>query len=38
MLAQHSGNRPVYSIVKESTSSIIHARAALNVVDNRERD
>jgi polyisoprenyl-phosphate glycosyltransferase len=35
MLAQHSGNRPVYSIVKESTSSIIHARAALNVVDNR---
>ena len=37
MLAQHSGNRPVYSIVKESTSSIIHARATLNVVDNRER-
>jgi len=38
MLAQHTGNRPVYSIVKESTSSIIHARSALNVVDNRGRD
>ena len=37
MLAQHTGNRPVYSIVKESTSSIIHARSALNVVDNRGR-
>jgi polyisoprenyl-phosphate glycosyltransferase len=37
MLAQHSGNRPVYSIVKESTSSIIHARTTLNVVDNRDR-
>ena len=36
MMAQRSGNRPIYSIVKESTSTILHARKTLNVVDNWE--
>lgn len=33
MLAQQSGNRPVYSIVKESTSSAMEIQRKLNVVD-----
>lgn len=33
MVAQQSGNRPVYSIAKESTSSVADLRQKLNVVD-----
>jgi len=34
MLAQQSGNRPVYSIAKESTSSVLEVQRKLNVVEN----
>jgi polyisoprenyl-phosphate glycosyltransferase len=33
MLSQQSGNRPVYSIVKESTSSALEVQRKLNVVE-----
>jgi hypothetical protein len=33
MLSQQSGNRPVYSIVKESTSSILEIQRKLNVIE-----
>jgi len=33
MLAQQSGNRPVYSITKESTSSVLEIQQKLNVVE-----
>jgi polyisoprenyl-phosphate glycosyltransferase len=33
MLAQQSGNRPVYSITKESTSSVLEIQHKLNVVE-----
>lgn len=33
LLAQHSGNRPAYSIGLESTSSVLEVRKQLNVVD-----
>jgi len=33
MLSQQSGNRPVYSIVKESTSSALEIQRKLNVVE-----
>jgi len=33
LLAQQSGNRPAYSIVKESTSSILEIQRRLNVVE-----
>lgn len=33
MVAQQSGNRPVYSIAKEATSSVVDLRQKLNVVD-----
>ncbi len=33
MLAQQSGNRPVYSIAKESTSSVLEIQRKLNVVE-----
>src|SRR5208283_2895020 len=33
MLAQQSGNRPVYSISKESTSSVLEIQRKLNVVE-----
>jgi glycosyltransferase involved in cell wall biosynthesis len=34
MLAQQSGNRPVYSIAKESTSSVLEIQRKLNVVES----
>jgi hypothetical protein len=33
MLSQQSGNRPVYSIVKESTSSVLETQRKLNIVE-----
>jgi hypothetical protein len=33
MLSQQSGNRPVYSIVKESTSSALEVQRKLNIVE-----
>ncbi len=33
LLAQQSGNRPVYSIISESTSSVLNVQRKLNVVD-----
>jgi hypothetical protein len=33
MLAQQSGNRPVYSITKESSSSVLEIQQKLNVVE-----
>ena len=33
MLAQQSGNRPVYSITRESTSSVLEIQQKLNIID-----
>jgi hypothetical protein len=33
LLAQQSGNRPLHSIVKESTSSVLEIQRKLNVID-----
>ena len=33
LLAQHSGNRPVYAIFRESTSSVLEIQRRLNVVE-----
>ena len=33
MLARHSGNRPVYLISKESTSSVLDVQRKLNTID-----
>ena len=37
MLAQQSGNRPIYSVTRESTSSVLEIREKLNVVSPEER-
>jgi len=34
MLAQQSGNRPVYLVSKESTSSVLEIQRKLNIVDS----
>ena len=37
MLAQQSGNRPIYSVTRESTSSVLEIREKLNVASPEER-